>query len=340
MPSTLGGKVPKTPPSDVGEGRYDFISLEETEPDLGLPTEEPSVLISDLSGSRSWLEATQFFGPTGPTGAQGPTGPEGGIGQGLELTGAVQDLTELNNLSVPEGSVYYVVDEDAVYVFDGSQWNETGPIIGPTGPLGPTGATGPAGPTGVTGPIGPLGPTGSTGPTGQKGPTGPLGATGPTGPTGPGSTAAGPTGATGPTGPTGAASNLIGPTGPTGAIGPAGATGATGPTGDTGPTGPEIQYSTLIRTQSYTVQPADSFRVILPTSSSNINITVTSATGFTPGQSVEVIRMGTGPVTFVQGSGATLLSAESGRKLRVRYSSASLICTSANTYVLVGDIEV
>jgi hypothetical protein len=49
--------------------------------------------------------------------------------------------------------------------------------------------------------------------------------------------------------------------------------------------------------------------------------------------------MGTGSVTFVEGSGATLLSADSANKLRLQYSAGTLVCTSSNTYVLVGDIE-
>jgi hypothetical protein len=84
---------------------------------------------------------------------------------------------------------------------------------------------------------------------------------------------------------------------------------------------------------------SDAYRVILANSSSSINITVSSGTAFTPGQSVEIIRMGTGSVTFVQGAGATLLSAGGAKNLRLRYSAATLICTSSNTYVLVGDVE-
>jgi hypothetical protein len=80
--------------------------------------------------------------------------------------------------------------------------------------------------------------------------------------------------------------------------------------------------------------------VILADSSSSINITVSSATGFSPGQSVEVIRMGAGSVAFVQGSGATLLSADSAKKLRTQYSAATVLCTSSNTYTIIGDIEV
>jgi hypothetical protein len=82
-----------------------------------------------------------------------------------------------------------------VFVYNGSTWNYSTNIKGPTGETGPTGPTGATGNTGATGDTGPTGPTGPTGATGATGPTGATGAasnvTGPTGPTGP-------TGATGP----------------------------------------------------------------------------------------------------------------------------------------------
>jgi hypothetical protein len=131
--------------------------------------------------------ASNVTGPTGPTGATGPTGPTGPTGaQGeqaypINFLGSVDDFS-----SLPTGpsadDAYLTTDSGDVYFWDGSEWDNLGPILGPQGDTGPTG---PTGPTGATGPTGPTGETGFEGPTG------------PTGPTGPASTVTGPTGATG-----------------------------------------------------------------------------------------------------------------------------------------------
>jgi hypothetical protein len=120
----------------------------------------------------------------GPTGPLGPTGP---IGAGLNILGSFSTYAALI-AAYPTGNIgdAYLIGGD-LWVWSGTQWLNTGNILGPTGPTGPTGAasqvTGPTGPTGpvstvpstVTGPTGPLGPTGPTGPLGPTGPTGPQG---------------------------------------------------------------------------------------------------------------------------------------------------------------------
>jgi hypothetical protein len=124
------------------------------------------------------------------------------------------------------------------YTWDGSSWQDVGPIQGPAGPQGPAGETGPAGPQGDTGPVGPQGPAGDTGPTGPagaQGDTGPAGPQGDTGPAGP----QGDVGSTGPIGPQGP----VGETGPAGPAGPQGDTGPTGPTGPQGPAGPDLGFT-------------------------------------------------------------------------------------------------
>lgn len=61
MAKILSGKVKKIPPTEVSAGRYDFIQLSETEPDLGTPSTNGYVLTSDTAGNRSWVE------PASPT---------------------------------------------------------------------------------------------------------------------------------------------------------------------------------------------------------------------------------------------------------------------------------
>jgi hypothetical protein len=50
----LSGRVKKTPPNQVSADRYDWITLQEAEPDLGLPNVSGAVLLSADDGTRSW----------------------------------------------------------------------------------------------------------------------------------------------------------------------------------------------------------------------------------------------------------------------------------------------
>jgi hypothetical protein len=60
---------------------------------------------------------------------------------------------------------YIVTSDGNLWVWDGTNWNDVGQIVGPTGPTGATGATGAnstvVGPTGATGATGPTGATGA-----------------------------------------------------------------------------------------------------------------------------------------------------------------------------------
>lgn len=81
-------------------------------------------------------------GPTGPTGIQGATGPVG-----TAILGTLPDLASLP----PSGNIGegYVITDDGsgtpnnVYSWNGSSYQNIGPVQGPAGPTGPTGATGP-----------------------------------------------------------------------------------------------------------------------------------------------------------------------------------------------------
>jgi hypothetical protein len=149
------------------------------------------------------------IGVAGPTGAIGPAGPVGPPGPGFTFLGQVPVVGDLPP-GAETGDAYTVATDSNLYVYDGSQWNNSGPIQGPQGVQGIVGAAGPQGPQGETGATGAQGPVGPTGPEGPQGPAGPTGATGAKGDTG----AAGPVGPLGPQGPQG----LTGPAGPPGAI--------------------------------------------------------------------------------------------------------------------------
>ena len=88
-------------------------------------------------------------GEAGPTGSQGPQGIQGiqGIqgepGVGLTLKGTVALIADL----LPTGNLSgdgYIVEEDGghLWVWDGSQWNDVGQIVGPQGPQGIQGEQG------------------------------------------------------------------------------------------------------------------------------------------------------------------------------------------------------
>jgi hypothetical protein len=132
-----------------------------------------------LTGATGQVGQVGSIGPTGPTGATGP------IGAGLNILGSFATYAALV-AAYPTGSIgdAYLIGGD-LWVWSGTQWLNTGNILGPTGPTGPVSTV----PSTVTGPTGPTGPQSTV--------------TGPTGPTGPPSTVTGPTGSQGPTGPQG-----------------------------------------------------------------------------------------------------------------------------------------
>ena len=54
MTRLISGRVKKIPSANVSASRYQFIKLEETEPDLGLPRFSGQALFSNVDGSRYW----------------------------------------------------------------------------------------------------------------------------------------------------------------------------------------------------------------------------------------------------------------------------------------------
>lgn len=179
-------------------------------------------------------------GATGPSGLAGPTGATGPQGNGLTILGVVPNQAALPT-GATQGDIYQTADDQHLWLWNGTAWEDLGDIQGAPGP---TGATGPSGAAStVPGPTGPTGPEGATGPQGDIGPTGVQGATGPSGAQGP-SGLQGASGVQGSTGPSGAV-GATGPVGPTGATGPSGLTGATGPSGASGAQGASGAPSTV-----------------------------------------------------------------------------------------------
>jgi hypothetical protein len=93
-------------------------------------------------------------------------------------------------------------------------------------------------------------------------------------------------------------------------------------------------------TASHVVVDADLAGNVVRRMNNAAALTVTVNTGLTGTEVSTWIQTGAGQVTFVQGAGTTLLSADGLLATRAQYSSVSLIpdSTTANTYYIVGDL--
>jgi hypothetical protein len=94
------------------------------------------------------------------------------------------------------------------------------------------------------------------------------------------------------------------------------------------------------RSSSFTLSLSDSGRTIDAESSSSITVTIptNSSVSFLVGTQIAFIQTGVGQLVFVPASGVTLLSKNNNRKVAARYSPATLIQKSANTWILIGDL--
>jgi hypothetical protein len=123
------------------------------------------------AGARGATGATGAQGPAGPqgpagsqgatgargaTGPAGPAGPQGDPGAGVEVTGSVATEDDLPT-DADLGDAYIVTDTGDLWIWDGGDWVDTGPVRGPEGPEGPQGPAGPQGPQGPAGPQGAAG---------------------------------------------------------------------------------------------------------------------------------------------------------------------------------------
>jgi len=92
---------------------------------------------------------------------------------------------------------------------------------------------------------------------------------------------------------------------------------------------------------TYTLVSGDALGLVTASNVSGITVTVPPSV-FVAGQQINVQQINTGQVTFAQGAGVTITStgaSSSAPKLRARYSAATIICTAANTFTILGDIS-
>lgn len=117
-----------------------------------------------------------------------------------------------------------------------------------------------------------------------------------------------------------------------------------GPTGPIGPMGDWSAAQTLNAQTgtSYTLVSTDVGKLVTLTNAAAVSLTIPAGLGWTAGQRIDVAQLGAGQVTFNTSGGASLVypgSALTGvNKLRTQYSTASIICTATNAYLLVGDL--
>ena len=101
-------------------------------------------------------------------------------------------------------------------------------------------------------------------------------------------------------------------------------------------TGYELEDDVSVKSvvPSYVMTSDDLIGGVVINASGNISI----PSGLTRGSVVTIIRATPTAVEITPGSGVTLNSANGRRKLRAQWSSASLIKTGTNSYVLAGDL--
>jgi hypothetical protein len=86
---------------------------------------------------------------------------------------------------------------------------------------------------------------------------------------------------------------------------------------------------------TYTLVGTDATKLVTLTNANPIILTVPNGV-FTAGQYIDLQQSGAGQVT-VQSDGTTVITG-TGTKTRAQYSAATLVCTSANNFTLIGDI--
>jgi hypothetical protein len=223
---------------------------------------------------------------------------------------------------------------------------------GDTGTQGDTGVSGAKGDTGTQGVQGDTGIAGSKGDTGNqgvKGDTGSVGAKGDTGSQGDTGVAGtngakGDTGSSGLKGDTGSKGDtgIAGIQGDTGASGVKGDTGNQGLKGDTGASGGgSANISFNRQTSSYTLVIGDASKLVEMNVGSANNLTVppASSVGYDTGATIYISQYGAGQTTIVAGSGVTLRSTNSWRKINAQYGIVGLTKVGADEWYLYGNLN-
>jgi hypothetical protein len=92
---------------------------------------------------------------------------------------------------------------------------------------------------------------------------------------------------------------------------------------------------------TYTLVASDAGDLVTLTNASAITLTVptNASVPFANGTQITITRAGSGSVTVAGATGVTVNSADNFLKLRAQWSSATLIKTDTNSWILIGDIS-
>lgn len=107
-------------------------------------------------------------------------------------------------------------------------------------------------------------------------------------------------------------------------------------------TSPKINLTTNAQTgTTYTLVASDSGKLVTSSNASAITITIPAST-FAAGEQINVASIGVGLTSFAQGAGVTITSSgatASAPIIRARYCAATIICQTASTFLVIGDLS-
>ena len=92
---------------------------------------------------------------------------------------------------------------------------------------------------------------------------------------------------------------------------------------------------------TYTLVSGDALALVTASNASAITVTVPPSI-FSAGQQINVQQIGVGQVTFAAGAGVTITSAGAtvaAPKITSRYGAATVICTAANVFTIIGGLS-
>jgi hypothetical protein len=92
---------------------------------------------------------------------------------------------------------------------------------------------------------------------------------------------------------------------------------------------------------TYTLVSTDLNKLVTTSNASAVTVTVPPSV-FSAGQQINVQSIGVGLTSFAQGAGVTITSTGASAAapiLRARYSAATIVCTAANTFTILGDLS-
>jgi hypothetical protein len=92
---------------------------------------------------------------------------------------------------------------------------------------------------------------------------------------------------------------------------------------------------------SYTLIASDQDKLVTLSNANPITLTIPPSV-FSAGQLVNIQQIGAGQVTLAAGVGVTITSTgatSAAPKLRAQFSAATVVCTAANTFTVIGDLS-